>query len=489
MFFAYVISLIIILIGLIMDQIYKDVDEYIGSYEGGFRMNEISPDLEDKDYTLVDFLEMSTEGLPDENAEVYKNLFKKAYNKKGYASVVKKYEDIEFSLPYCKNTRFLSSTTCNITRKSILSEIRFLSETAISVDESTYRAIVIYIGAAPGNHFSFLSRLFPDIKFVLIDPNNFTLDGLDNPTYLYKRYDLNDSDTLTRDYIENITQSILLGSSPIYIINTRFDSVMAEVFNEAFKNTITYCILDIRTNKCPSNGFPDAPDILWNYALQYIWLKKLKPHMALVKFRHPFYSQPDNVFLDFANKEPYKKDFEIAKNCGIDFIENFRAGKKLEFFDGELQILPWNNKKSTETRLVTRCKTTKIYYPREYENKFSYYNNISRWAIMHNNNNICEEIGFDYCNDCALENFIWESYFLRYGHIHENRNVIDFVKSLTNHIGVSLLKNGHGWFYEKYTPNELVCGKKTMYSDKQAMCYGATRPQDITGFRWEKPSW
>jgi cap2 methyltransferase len=54
-------------------------------------------------------------------------------------------------------------------RKLLFSEIEFL--TLYGEKDIT----CIYAGAAPGTHIKYLSSLFPDIKFVLVDPSPFTV--------------------------------------------------------------------------------------------------------------------------------------------------------------------------------------------------------------------------------------------------------------------------------------------------------------------------
>jgi hypothetical protein len=52
-----------------------------------------------------------------------------------------------------------------------------------------------------------------------------------------------------------------------------------------------------------------------------------------------------------------------------------------------------------------------VFWPlQEYEEKICYYNTILRFGLFYKNDNACEEIGFDHCNNCAIENYIWESY-------------------------------------------------------------------------------
>lgn len=66
-------------------------------------------------------------------------------------------------------------------RKLLLSEIEFIlkftkSDSPVDplAQEEDKQITVVYAGAAPGKHINYLSSLFPDVKFVLVDPNPFS---------------------------------------------------------------------------------------------------------------------------------------------------------------------------------------------------------------------------------------------------------------------------------------------------------------------------
>ena len=64
-------------------------------------------------------------------------------------------------------------------RKLILTEIQHLNQHLENLNEE---AIVIYVGAAPNNKALVYNRLYPKVKFILIDPNRFIIknpEGLD----------------------------------------------------------------------------------------------------------------------------------------------------------------------------------------------------------------------------------------------------------------------------------------------------------------------
>lgn len=54
-------------------------------------------------------------------------------------------------------------------RKLMLSEVEFLTRFAEP------NIICVYAGAAPGTHIAFLSELFPEVTFVLVDPSDFSV--------------------------------------------------------------------------------------------------------------------------------------------------------------------------------------------------------------------------------------------------------------------------------------------------------------------------
>lgn len=58
-------------------------------------------------------------------------------------------------------------------RKLILSEIEFLTAVLQAETDSTKPILVVYAGAANGSHLPHLFQLFPQVKFVLIDPAPF----------------------------------------------------------------------------------------------------------------------------------------------------------------------------------------------------------------------------------------------------------------------------------------------------------------------------
>jgi hypothetical protein len=130
-------------------------------------------------------------------------------------------------------------------RKLLMSEIEFLSDYGEAGD------IVLYAGAAPGTHTNFLADLFPQIKFVLVDPADFICHPIKDRIEIRKEY---------------------------------FTDEIAEEFsNEKYRGKILF-ISDIRRNALDDKMIKEDMD------MQSRWYKMIKPKKTMLKFRlswHP----------------------------------------------------------------------------------------------------------------------------------------------------------------------------------------------------------
>ena len=78
------------------------------------------------------------------------------------------------SKPYQPRTKNDLKTTMHWgQRKLLMTEIEFLTQYSKKND------MVLYVGAAPAIHTSFLSKLFPTLKFILVDPMKFNIKETD----------------------------------------------------------------------------------------------------------------------------------------------------------------------------------------------------------------------------------------------------------------------------------------------------------------------
>jgi len=368
-------------------------------------------------------------------------LFTRAYLARDQAPSIT-VDDIGNAMPYEDHKIFRTSVHIG-QRKLALSEIQFLTQNA----KQETPTICVYAGAAPGVKMAYVGELFPQIKFLLVDPNPFMING-GEPVFLRTRKD----DVMDLDESRIAVRDFLAGDKQLYIINTIFTNGLAQALGELVHAPLF--ISDIRTNL--TNPIPDTLDLIYNYSMQFNWITHMKPLMSMMKWRHPFYeSGDDDVISEFNEKgdDFIKAEFEISRKFGIDFMDNF-AKRELVFPCGIAYLQCWQGHSSTETRIwIARddLDNFKNYgSPDSYDNKLFYYNCIERCYMMRANPNANRRLGFDHCNDCAIENDIWEKYTKIYG-----GDVLACVERMSKITYRSLVRDNHGRFFGRYSLAEI----------------------------------
>lgn len=309
-------------------------------------------------------------------------------------------DDIKYKLPYQNRCKLTRPQIHIGQRKLFLTEIQFLTD-----NDAKY---CVYAGAAPGHKTHYLSQLFPHIKFILVDPNKFDIKlpnlvshrKTKHPDIVHLKYAYpteSNIGELSVDFIKN-------SDYKIYII----EDYMTNEYSELLKSFDHTFISDIRSNVDPATTHPTDFDILWNSSMMFNWISILRPVMSMLKFR-PLY----NIKNYDISEMP---DFDLSKKYGIDFIANLKKNKYI-MPKSKLYIQAWAGRKSTELRMWIRRKDLKIfveYDSIDIEEKLFYFNNINRGICFHVNDNANKYNHFCHCNDCALENNIWENYRKKY---------------------------------------------------------------------------
>ncbi len=231
-------------------------------------------------------------------------------------------------------------------RKLTLSEIQFLTACGGGI------GFAIYIGSAPCEHLPILRKLYPDIKFLLIDPHYHAFDSdhiyvyqntqaidianrakfsaiikgscQDDPraynnamrltnALFYKSGEranlMNSMDASTDDYdvVKNARDSfwesdhldlvtdVMNGSHMIYIIQDYMTNDLAKLLKKSVQHAgISDWVLisDMRTDMI----YPRTPsdlDFVWNDAIQMSAIKILRPKFSMIKFHPPYYAPRD----------------------------------------------------------------------------------------------------------------------------------------------------------------------------------------------------
>lgn len=345
-------------------------------------------------------------------------------------------------------------------RKLFLSELQFLTN---NLQSNTDFAHVVYAGAAAANSKYFMAQLFPNVKFIFVDPNEFrifiepfkpstsyplTHDCHQKITYIKKK---NQTGNYTSADTDNPVSYINKTNYNFYIIEDFFTNDMADQFS-TLKGPL-YFWSDIRT---ASGEYALDLDIIHDSMLQYIWAIRIKCNAAMFKFKTPYFEDPTH----FDNhKHKYKNIFDytntkLPKKYRINFEENYYNNKFI-YPKGIIFIQSHAPASSTETRLVVDFNEpiNLINYDHvEYDEKFFWFNNRFRQTTLVKNPAANEDTGFDHCNDCALEYHIWHEYYTKYQLSHNFTNnkqeLLDIIESsvarLTWITHVNLNSRGHG---------------------------------------------
>lgn len=258
-------------------------------------------------------------------------------------------------------------------RKLLFSEIEFLTQFG------SPKHLVLYAGAAPGTHITYLSSLFPDYHFVLVDPAPFECKE----------------------------------SSKIKIINNYFTDTIAK----QYEHDDVLFISDIRTADYRSMESDETERFIEADQLdQMRWVKILRPHKAMLKFRLPY--QPGSSM----------------------------------YLDGELFLPVWGPQSTTETRLVPFSPDAMRRYDHtEYEQQMFYFNTTTRSLFHEHSVDFEEGDGLDHCFDCMSEIFILRNYLNKFGKDSSDRTVVKMSKEIslslsnTRTIKNSPLRMEHGF--------------------------------------------
>lgn len=396
--------------------------------------------------------------------------------------------DIKHRLPYQPSKHFVKTTMHNGQVKLLLTEIEFLTYILPSLDT---RAIVVYAGSAPSHKYPFLRSLFPNVKFVLVDPHeHLFIDGnrtqYDSPQdYLYimaagsndhvttqitgmdkekeqpstvgKPINLYDDARAAPHLITRTTAK--QGSLPANLARIIQDCPQKTVIIEDYMTdhlagllaplTNMYFISDIRTrvdNEGPDQS-PSDLDILWNSALMYNWLAILKPAKYMLKFRTPFGRAKDKAKLA-ADYAAFPITHHALQSCPIKFIENFNQNKFIYLAAEHIWLQAFPGHSSTETRLVgswpmSGVPATIEYDCDSYDDHLFYYNRVQRSFGHHPEcaDYIDKSLPTDHCGDCALSRHILASYIAKFS---DKRTPLMLLKECLGAIDRNLKGDLHG---------------------------------------------
>jgi hypothetical protein len=153
--------------------------------------------------------------------------------------------------PRCKHD--LRTTMHWGQRKLLMTEIDFLTQYSKEND------LVLYVGAAPAIHTPLLSKLFPTLKFILIDPMKFSIHETDNIQ-------------IRKEYFTDEKAKEFIGKDFLFIC-------------------------DIRVSNNEKNYKPTEDEVKMDMLIQQKWVEIMKPKFSILKFRLPW-DQETFEYLD-----------------------------------------------------------------------------------------------------------------------------------------------------------------------------------------------
>lgn len=236
--------------------------------------------------------------------------------------------------------------------KLMYTELEFLTLASASYDLA--KCTVVSVGAAPGHSVSLLRKLFPELKFILVDPAPFVAK---------------------RD-------------SHVVIHNTIFtdESVGKILEDNLIEQRKLLFISDIRLTVDDTGGFEDA--VFEDMLAQQRWGIQLNAEMIMVKFRMPFsdnVNSPRDMRYDYTMLRGEDKASRITMGKNVPKNPDMVAPGTMVYLDGEIRYQLYPPSDSAETRLIARKAkngkyTLRTYDYLAYEETMAHYNTVTRRA-------------------------------------------------------------------------------------------------------------
>ena len=253
-------------------------------------------------------------------------------------------------------------------RKLLLSEIEFLT---LIDRKDLENATVVYAGAAPSSHTPFLSKLFPTVEFILVDPAKFTRE-------------------LSRRRMEDRGLKLETTQYPrIKVIQGYFTNELATALAARLEGRNIFFVSDIRRD-----AYSEV-EIAKDMQYQSDWHKILGSKRSMLKFRLPW-TQPGST----------------------------------RYLAGDIYLPVWGPQTTTESRLITDKDDPlkeRDYDHNMYNDQMFHFRCYTRPAVY--NHDIQGVPGLDHCYDCRAEVHILQEYINKFAPLHSVATIANNITS------------------------------------------------------------
>lgn len=360
----------------------------------------------------------------DKLEEIIKDSLERGYN--GFDSVNKLEDKLDYADEY---DYMFKPNVYNPHRRDLLNDLRFLNKNIKFANDNTKKHFIIYVGSS--YHIYELSKYYPNIRFIVIYPDNQLIyntdlinissesNNFECPKHNYKNskqdkiFELDDIELLNKLLPSDIRIYLIKEVCTLGLLLTIKDILPTD--------SILYLISNISIPAIDDNNNENQlqKELRFEYYntqnndykfiklldTEYSWIKNFRFESSMINFRLPYDDKP-NITTNLINK-----DNELL-NSDLKFI----PGEELKFISGKLYLEPWAGKSSTRSKMVIRKENIDnitIFKLDDYLGLMNYYNSIDRFISKHNNEKKLYEYGYCKCNDCFIEIKILKEYLSR----------------------------------------------------------------------------
>ena len=265
--------------------------------------------------------------------------------------------------------------------KLLMSEINFFNTLYQSNGNTWPSTLVVYAGAAPGTHICYLSMMFPELQFVLIDPRDIEFPKcysfVYNTLYVSEGITHDDIETFlenNKDNKDNKDGKDNKDNKAFLFIKGCMSPELAKLF--AGRNAIF--ISDIRSIEAKEYS---EIAVLYDSLLHIDIIKQMIPSYSLIKSHCTYNGQVSENLEEIKKAPDGSHASQYRQHKYYQHVVDGKYSSVTPFPMGVFYTQCWAGLSSSETRLFVKGSPNIVTYDnKKFEDKMYYYNNVRRIA-------------------------------------------------------------------------------------------------------------